>query len=516
MFKKMIVLFLVAVLILSAMGCQNNQTQDDLTFIVPIRIDFASIAPSVDVSAITKSVLRNMHDAFYRYNPETIVPELSMAEEIIYHEDGRTVTVKLKQGMKFHNGNEVKADDVVYSYLRLGGYTDDQDEVLDSAWERLLSPTDEAGPGSVTAIDEYTVEFVLAASAVDAFYSTIEHRFADAFIIPKGLTNEEMGRNPIGVGPYKFVSYVASDYIAFERFEDYHGTKPQVQRVEFKIYNDDNAQFLAFQTKEVNYLPLTSANFDEVQRMEGVEIIEGMSQDIRQIWLNQREDSLFSDIRLRQAVNFAIDKNRILQVANGGRGMILDTHLSPYNPAFNNNLQNVFTVDKDRAKELMAQAGFPNGFDTSLAVVAENQLDVDIATVIQDELAQVGINVELRVLPWAEYFPTVYREFNYEMAQLQIVAYPDAYRMLARFASTGFNFAGTNNPAYDRLIELAAAERDLEQQYEYYRQAQQMLIDDATNVFLMDQGVYVALNNGFTGYVNYPFAFIDITTITKN
>ncbi len=517
--KKIVVMILVLALSASLMGCQPDSSSEGLNdefveFIAPIRIDFSSIAPNVDVSAITKSVLRNMHDALYKYNPETMEPELSIAESVVYDDDNRTITFELKQGVKFHNGEELTASDVVYSFLRLGGYTDDQDEVIDSTWYNLLNPEDE-NPGMVEAIDEYTVKFILAESAAPSYFSTIHHRFADAFIIPEGLTNQEMERNPIGAGPYKFVDYRVSDSITFERFDDYHGELPQVNRVEFKIYNDDNAQYLAFRTGEVNMLVLNPANYDDVKAMEGIEVIEGLSQDIRQLWLNQREGSIFSDILVRKAVNYAIDKQRVLNVANGGRGAILHTHLSELNPAYNHNLENLYYPDKERAKELLAQAGYPDGFSTSLSVVAENELSVDIATVIVDELEQVGIEVELRVLPWTEYFQVVYRDFNYEMAQLQIVAYPDAYRMLSRFMTTSSNFAGATNEEYDRLILAAAAEGDLEKQYEYYRQAQQILVDDATNVFLLDQGVQVALNDGFSGYVNYPFAFTDISLIVK-
>jgi len=519
--KKLVISILILVISISLLGCDNASPSDNgdngeyIEFIAPIRIDFSSIAPNVDVSAITKSVLRNMHDALYKYNSETLELELSLAESVVFEDDNRTITFKLKEGVKFHNDQEIKASDVVYSFMRLGGYTEDQTEVIDSTWYNLLNADDENGPGSIEAIDEYTVKFVLAASAAPSYFSTIHHRFADAFIIPEGLSNQDMERNPIGAGPYKFVEYRVSDSITFERFENYHGELPQINRVEFKIYNDDNAQYLAFRTGEVNMLVLNPANYQEVKAMDGVEVIEGLSQDIRQIWLNQREGSIFSNPLIRKAVNYAIDKQRILDVANGGLGSIHHTHLSELNPAYNHNLENVYYTDKELAIEMLAQAGYPNGFETSLSVVAENELSVDIATVIKDELSQVGIEVELKVLPWTEYYQVVYRDFNYEMAQLQIVAYPDAYRMLSRFMTTSSNFAGATNEEYDDLIIAAASEGDLELQNEYYKRAQQILVNDATNVFLIDQGVQVALNEGFSGYVNYPFAFTDIASIVK-
>lgn len=504
----------VLALVISACAASGGKVNDETPFVVPMGLDFDTIAPNSDVAAATKSVLRNMHDALYRYNPETMELELSLAESVEYSADGQTMTFKLKDGLTFHNGQAITADDVVYSFMRLGGYTPDQTEVIETVWQRLLDSSDPEGPGSITALDEKTVQIVLAKSYVDSYYSNLEHRLADAFIIPRGLSNQDMSSHPIGAGPYEFVEYLVDDSISFTRFDDYHGTKPEVKNVEFKLYADANAMYLAFQNGEIDLLTLTPATFEQVKAMEEVEVVEGLSQDVRQIWLNQREGSVFANKKVRQAINYAVDKQRIIDVANGGRGIALDTHLSPANPAYNDQLQNVFTTDKNKAKQLLAEAGYPNGLKVTYAVTAENELSVDIATVVKDELAQVGIDAEIQALPWAEFYPTVYQNYEYEMAQLQIVAYPDAYRMLSRFMVDSGNVAGANNARFDELINLAAAEKDAEKQVEHYKEAQQILIDDATNVFIMDQGVQVALSEGYTGYVHYPFAYTDVSVIS--
>jgi len=513
--KKIIGLILIVLIAIEFTACAGDSTKVEEPFVVPVTMDFDSIAPNIDVSANAKAVLRNMHDAIYRYNRETLELELSLAESVAYDEDGKTIIIKLKDDLKFHNGEKITADDVVYSLLRLGGYTPDQKEVIDNTWTRLLDANDPNGAGSIKSLDELTVEIILAGSYKDSYYSTLEYRLADAFIIPEGLSKDEMERHPIGAGPYKFVEYFVSDHISFTAFEDYHGEKPIIQDVDFKIFGDENAKYLAFRSGEIDWLQLTPATYDEIKSMDNVEVIEGLSQDVRQIWLNQREGSKFSDIKLRKALNYAIDKQRVLDIANGGRGTTLDTHLSPENPAYNHNLKNTYTVDKQKAKDLLAEAGYPNGFETTYAVVAENQLSMDIATVVQDELSQVGIVAEIKAMPWAEYYPNVYQNYNYEMAQLQIVAYPDAYRMLSRFMNEGSNVAGANNPRFDEIINLAAAEKDPEKQKEFYKEAQQILIDDATNVFILDQGVQVALSEGYTGYKTYPFAFTDIYSISR-
>lgn len=504
---------MIVIMSIGLIACGGDPINEE-DFVVPITMDFDSIAPNVDVSANTKAVLRNMHDAIYGYNKDNLELELSLAESVNYEDDGKTIIIKLKEGLNFHNGQSITADDVVYSLSRLGGYTADQEDVIDNTWERLLNPEDPQGPGSIVALDDLTVELVLAESYRDSYYSTLEYRLADAFIIPEGLSKEDMEKHPIGAGPYKFVDYFVSDHITFTAFEDYHGEEPEIKNVDFKIFGDENAKYLAFQSGEVDWLQLTPATYDEIKSMENIEVVEGLSQDVRQIWLNQREDSPFSDIRLRKALNYAIDKQRVLDIANGGRGITLDTHLSSENPAYNNNLQNTYEVDKERARELLAEAGYPNGFETTYAVVSENQLSMDIATVVQEELAQVGIIAEIKAMPWAEFYPNVYQNYNYEMAQLQIVAYPDAYRMLSRFMDEGSNVVGSSNPRFDEIIRLAAAEKDVKKQKDYYMEAQQVLVDDATNVFILDQGVQVALSEGYTGYKTYPFAFTDISSIS--
>lgn len=492
---------------------KTQEVQKDRVFVVPLAIDFASIAPSVDVSAITKEVFRNMHDAVYKYDPKTFELKLSLAESVEKSVDGKSMKIYFKKGIKFHNGDELKADDVIYTFERLAGLTEGQDKPIDPTWARLLAP-EKGEAGKIQKVDDYTVEFMFNDEFLKKHGSNIDYALADAFIIPKSVSEEEQKKSPIGAGAYKFVEYMVSDFVSFERFEDYHGQKPQIKNVEFRMYADPNAQYLAFESGEIDLLVLNSSTYDSVvNSKKDIEVVQSPSQDVRQIWLNQAGDSKFNDIRVRQAINYAVDKQEILKIANGGRGIALDTHLSPANPAYNENLKNKFTFNPEKAKELLKDAGYENGFEVDYYVVSENQLSVDIATVVADQIAKVGIKANIKAIPWSQFYKDVYKGKQYEMAQLQIVAYPDAYRMLSRFISSGSNVANHKNLEYDKVIENASKQLDSSKQVEYMKQAQQILVDDATNVFLIDQGVSVAISKYFTGYVHYPFAYTDISAI---
>lgn len=490
----------------------EDNSQKNTSFVVPIAMDLGSLSPLMDDAAVTKGVLRNMHDAIYKYNPDTYELELSLAEKTELSDDGRSFTVTFKKGVKFHNGSELKADDVIYSFNRLAGLVEGQEKPIEPNWGALLNP-EEGNAGSIEKIDDYTVEFKYNDALLNKYASNLQNAFADAFIVPADVSEEEQARHPIGAGPYKFDEYLVADHINLSRFEDYHGNKPDIKNVEFRIYGDANSQLLAFKTGEINLLELNNANYSTVAAMDGVEIISDLSQDVRQIWLNQGEDSKFHDLKLRQAMNYAVNKDEVIKIVNEGRGKTLDTHLSTKNPFYNDKLKNVIKYDPEKAKELIAEAGYPDGFEVDYYVVSENNMSVDIATVVAEQLKAVGITANIKAIPWQEYYPEVYKGKKYEMAQLQIVAYPDAYRMLSRFRSAGSNVSNHQNPEYDEIMLRAGKTTDPAKLKAIMQEAQQSLVDDSTNVFIMDQGVNFAISSGFTNYKHYPFAFTDISSI---
>ena len=518
--KKIILFILLCLFIFSS--CVNKNTSNEnkeisknsnlqeKEFVIPIPIDLSSLSAGVDSSSVTKQVLRNINEGIYKYNSNN---ELILAvAENIEKTDFNDIIIYLKKDIKFHNGKEMLADDVIYSFKRMAGLNKELDKVLENAWAKLLNSNDGGEESNIVKIDDYSLKIHLNNEFLKESASNLENLLADVFIVPNNVSEKEQSLNPIGLGAYKFKRRNLGESISLERFEDYYGEKPDIKNVKFKIYSDNNSKLIAFQSGDINYIDVNKTNIDIIRGLS-LDIIEKPSQDVRQIWLNHRIKP-FDDIRVRKALNYAIDKKELINIANGGKGYILDTGLSNYNIYYNENLNNKFDYNPDMAKKLLMEAGYENGLSFKYSIVTENALSVDMAVVIKEQLKKVGINMEIEALTWNDYYDRIYKKHVFEATELQIFAYPDAYRMLKRYMSNvSSNLAGYTNSDFDKMMVDAGRELNESKRKEYFEKAQQILLDDAISVFLFDQSNMIALSEGYYNINIYPFAYIDVSSI---
>lgn len=517
--KKRILALLFFMLMLVGCGKGSATTGDAETFIATYPADFISIAPLADESANTKMVLRNMHEGIYKYKPDGSL-EPGIAESVNVTKDGPYIVfdIVLKNGVKFHNGKEVTSEDVKYSYERLAGLVDGitPEMVAGSGYfKQLLNGKDEGlNQGKIEIIDPHHLKVF-----VDGSFGTLTsmHTLADGFIVPADYSEKEQMEHPIGVGPYEFVEYVEGDHISMKAFDDYYGKKPDVKNVEFRKYADASTLPIAFENGEIDLLTLNNENYDKIKK-DGYEINEGLSNDVRVLYMNERPGKIFENKDLRYAVNYAIDKDKLLKSISNGRGAVLYSHFTPVlKDYYNDNLKNVFPYDEAKAKEYLGKAGYPNGFDVTIKTVAENNIEQDLVALIIEDLGKVGIKAKNDPVPWNTYYEEVYKGFNYDMALLNVVGYPDPSRVLSRYESeSGKNMPGFNNPEFDKISK--SARQDVEQGQESkdkYKELQKIITEDGLGVFTVDPGVATAISKGYTGYKNYPFAFVDISSIER-
>ncbi len=525
MYKKIKALGLITAVSLGLLvGCAGGEgseqasvsTADIKPFVATYSTDFISISPLADVSAGTKSILRNMHDAVYKYNSNGDL-ELSLADNIQIDSDGTYLifTIELKDNLKFHNGKAITAQDIKYSYERLALLIPESaDEIKGGGYfPNLLNGDTSKGfaKGRIEIINDKMVKCYL-----DDNYGvlTTMHTLADGFIVPCDYSEKEQKTKPIGAGPYKFVSYSEGDKIVFTRFDEYHGKKPDIKDVEFRKYADSSVLFLAFQTGEIDILSLNNESLKAIKNF-GYYIHEGLSNDVRVVYMNNERDR-FSDVRIRQAFHYAIDKSKINQIAVENRGAVLYSHMSPVlSKYYNEEIESLYPVDKAKAKQLLAEAGYPDGFTVKFHVVGEDTIGQDYAAIIKSELAQVGVNLEIEAVPWNTYLESIYRGRDYDIAILNIVGYPDPSRVLSRYGSTSSgNMGNYKNEEVDKLLKSAYNTTDQEKEaVEIYKQIQKILAQDATALWTVDPGVVTALSKDYIGYKNYPFAFTDISLI---
>lgn len=497
---------------------ENPNINNEKPFVATYQTDFISIAPLGDVGAASKQVLRNMHEGLYKYdNKGNLTPGVAEIIEVSTVDGYVMMHIRLKEGLTFHDGSPLTTEDVEYSYFRLAGLNPEipAEEITGAGyWPNLLNGDESKGfkKGKIERADELNMTVYF-----DDNYGvlTTMHTVADGLLVPSGYPESSQKTHPIGIGPYKFVSYTEGDRIVFTRFDEYYGDKPEIKNVEFVKYADESTLPLAFEAGEIDMMDLTNENYD-VYASRGLYVDKGLSNDIRVLNLNMREGRLFADKNLRIAMQYAIDKNKLNTALSGGRGTILYTHFTPFlEKYYNANVESVYSYDLEKAKEFLALAGKPDGFQLVIKTVAENTMEQDMVALMIEDLAKVGIIATNDPIPWNTYYEEVYRGREYDAAILNVVGYPDPSRVLGRYLSSASgNVPGLASEEYDRLLGEAQGTADQEGlAIEDYKKMQMILTEEAVGVFTIDPGVSTVLSEAYTDYVHYPFAFDSIAEI---
>jgi peptide/nickel transport system substrate-binding protein len=223
----------------------------------------------------------------------------------------------------------------------------------------------------------------------------------------------------------------------------------------------------------------------------------------------------FDDVRVRRAMSYAIDKDLLIQAVADGYGTKLGSNMSPVmGKYFKEGLADKYSVNIEKAVELLEEAGYPNGFETTITVPSNYKFHVDTAQVIVEMLKQIGVKAKIEQIEWGVWLDRVYAGRDFDSTIIGFTGKLSAYDILKRYISDySRNFLNYNNPEYDRLLKAAVKETDTEKSIELYKQAQVILSEDLPAIFLMDPNFIVALQNNLAGYTLYPLYIQDMAVI---
>jgi peptide/nickel transport system substrate-binding protein len=491
-----VLLSLLAVLVLLVFGrlliTGGKNPENKVVVVVPQDPDY--LDPHLASAAGTYEMMFNVYEGLVKPASDgTLHP--AVAEKYTISEDGLTYTFILRKGIKFHNGREVTTKDVKYSLERLmGTHTG---KPLSSFFQKVLT---------VQAPDDQRI--IIKLKEVDAsLLSSLK-----AAIIPKD--NPDPNTNPIGTGPFRFVEYRPGQRVIMEKFEDYwdHGL-PLLDKVEFKIIPDRESALIALKTGTIDIYPRIDNNRvselgDELYYLQGMQnLVQVMAMNIKR--------KPFDDLRVRKAINYAIDIDEIIEMVAFGFGTKLGSGISPsmaqfYEPG----LEDKYRYNQEKAKELLAAAGFKNGFKTTISVPSNYQFHVDTAQIIVEQLKRVGIEAKIELVEWAVWLQRIYKGRDYEMTITGLSGKLDPMPVLIRYTSDyPNNFFNFSNPEFDALNWQAVGENDLEKRAELYKKAQRILAEEAAAVFIMDPNYTVALKKNLAGYKIYPIYVQDMSSV---
>lgn len=470
--------------------------------IVGIQNDLDSLDPHKAKAAGTEEVLFNMFEGLVKPDKNgNLVP--AVASDVIISEDGLTLFFPLREGVKFHNGQPVTAKDVIYSIKRCANLLENPDPTVQV--EKALF--------CITSVEEYTTEDGKYGVQIQLNESNSDILgYLTCAIIPEGY--DQMDQFPIGTGPFKFVSYTPLLEIVMEKNKDYYIPEvPYLDQVTFKISaNTDSAvmELLAGQIDIYPYLTAEQANQLETQ----YSIEKGSMNLVQALFLNNAAEPLNHPL-VRQALYYAIDRQGILDMVANGNGTIVGTPIFPqFTKYYDAELAQEYSYNVETAKDLLSQAGYPDGFAFTITVPSNYKFHVDTAQVIVEQLKKVGIDAKIQMVEWASWVSDVYTGRNFESTIIGVDANMTPSNVMFRYVSTDpKNFINYSNKEYDEIYAKAIIENDDAKKAAYYKRLQQILSQDAASIYIQDAANIVAINKKLSGYQFYPVYVQDLASV---
>ena len=479
----------------------NNNSQNEPTYggtvVVGIQQDLDSLDPHKAVAAGTSEGLFNIFEGLVKPDEDgNLVP--AVASDYSISEDGTRYTFVLRDGIKFHNGELVTVEDIVYSVKRSAGLLEVEDSSIKvkSALKNIKE---------VNALDEKKVEIVLENADTELL------GFLTFAILPADY--DKQAEAPIGTGPFKFTSFTRGVSFVMEKFDDYWGDKAYLDQVTFKIVEKAETAMMELQAGTIDIYPyITVDQAEQLKTNFNIEV--GNMNLVQALFLNNDKEP-FNNEKVRQALCYAIDRQAILDMVAGGAGNIIGSGMfSGFTKYFNEALVDFYSVDTNKVKELLTEAGYENGLEFTITVPSNYQYHVDTAQVIVDQLSQVGITAKIQTIEWAAWLTDVYTNREYQATIVGLDAVLAGRDLLVRYSSTASNnFINFKDAQYDEILVKALATTDDSEKVTYYKDLQRILTERAASVYIADPALRVAVNKKLAGYTFYPVYVQDMASV---
>jgi peptide/nickel transport system substrate-binding protein len=471
----------------------------------------ASLDPHVVTAVNDFRININLYDGLVRYAEDSLEVEPQLATDWEIDDEGLVYTFELRDDVTFHDGTAFDAEAVKFNFDRM---LDEDHPHHDTGpfplAEQFFGQIDE-----VRVVDDHVVEFELS-SPFAPFMANLAYP-TGLLISPAAVEEhgEDVGRNPAGTGPYVFSEWEGNQHVIVERNDDYWDGAPEVPAVVFRPITESQTR--------VNELMSGGADLivevppDDVAALRDDDDVVVQEQAGPHVWfliLNVAEEP-FDDVRMRQAVNHAINKQSIVDDVLQGTATVADGPIAEaFGAAYNDDLP-AYDYDPDRAEELMEEAGYGDGVDITFYVTegGSGMLDpVPMGEAIQADLGEVGINVSIETYEWNSFLDEVNAgiEGKADMAQMAwMTGDPDTLPYLTLRTAAwpdegGFNSGYYSNDQVDELLESAQVEVDEDARIEMYHEMQEIVVEEAPWVFVASWKQNAAMAPDIEGFELHP------------
>ncbi len=486
-------LFLIAT---AGMGQAGQEPVYGGTLRVALEGEPPGLDPTTNPSAIIDRVLyNNLFEGLVKFDRHgKIVPALATSWEV--SEDGRAYTFHLEKGVKFHNGQPFTAADVKYT-LDLARDPENKTKTHKEYYKDI---------SGLEAIDDHTVTITLNTVNSMFFYDLAR---GDSVILPKDM-QPQMKTHPVGTGPFRFKEWVKGDHVTLVKFDQYYRQGvPYLDEVNFKFIDTPPARNAALKAGDIDVIgylasPETAIEFEKDPRFK---IYSGVTTgDVIMSTNNSRKP--FNDVRVRRAMAYAIDRRAIINGAMFGYGTPIGTHMSPANPNYLD-LTWMYPYDPEKAKQLLAEAGYPNGFDAVIKLPPRYDYSKRSGEIIADLFKKVGINLKIELIEWGQWVDRVYSNADYD---LTVIGHVEAFD-IGIYANPKYYFR-YDSPRFQEVIQKARGSVDPDTQMKLYATAQYILAEDAVNGFLFEAPSLPAMRKEVMGWwKDYPAIAHDVTEV---
>jgi peptide/nickel transport system substrate-binding protein len=494
MMRRTTIGLLLAALVLGLGAPTMTRAQGGGNLVVQV----ATEPPGLDLiaspaSAIAAVVHYNIQECLVKVDRNgKLVPWLA---ERWHTADNRNYTFFLKKGVHFHNGRELKAADVKFVFDRAANPETKHHQM--ARYQNIAN---------IIVKDDYTVTLTL--KDVDASFLLTMAR-QGSVIYPREAA-ETLKSEPVGTGPFRLQEWVRGDRIVLVKNPDYHVKGlPKLERVTYRFIPDPNAALAALKAGDIDaaMFGIGPEAIPDLQKDARFQVIIGETTNDVILAMNNSKKP-YSDVRVRRAITHAIDKPEIVKAAMFGFGRVLGSNVDPLNPYFVD-MSKAMPYDPAKAKKLLAEAGYPNGFDAVLRVAPQYYYTVRTGEVIVSQLAKVGVKVKIEQIEWGQWLSRVWKEADYD---LTIIGHAEPWD-INNYANPKYYYRW-DNAQFQELFKKSEVTVDDKARRELYVQMQKMLADEAPAVWLYIHPRLAVTKKGLQGlWKDLPIPAFDLSEV---